>query len=60
MFAGSSDKPQPALEQLKKLYGKDQGGDFQFSCDLGEAEMQYRDLILTVSLPKDTSVDLRT
>ena len=41
------------LNRWEKLYGKDQGGDFQLSCDLGEAEMQYRDLILTVGLPKD-------
>ena len=27
-------------KQLKKLSGKDQGGDFQFSCDLEEAKMQ--------------------
>ena len=60
VLAGSIDKPQPAFGKLKKVFGKDQSGVCQISCDLREAKLQYRDLILTVGLPKGNSVDLRT
>ena len=47
------------FEALKKLYGKEQTGLYEVSCNLRVLKQQYRDPIVVVGIPK-TGVEIRT